>query len=87
MPPDENAAAEEEGLEREYLLEERRVAVHRAMRALPPRYRQALYLTYFEDMTAAVMKKSRHQTENLLYRARAALRAELIKEGFDYEKL
>lgn len=93
-PPEDipEALAEEESVERDYLRQERRMAVHRAMKKLPPQYREALYLAYFEGMTAAetaaVMKKSRHQTENLLYRARAALRDELKKEGIDcYEEL
>jgi|GEM_PF-3142672 len=33
------------------------------------------------------MKKSKHQLENLVYRARMSLRTELDKEGFVYEEL
>lgn len=78
-------------LERAYLREERKIAVHRAMRLLKPDYRQALWLLYFEDMShkevAAVMKKSVHATETLAYRARAALKNELEKEGIVDENL
>lgn len=91
-PIDENLLrAEEETVENACFSEEKRVIVHRAMSKLNPDYRQALYLIYFEDMTgdeaAAVMKKSRKQIENLVSRARAALRSQLGKEGFCYEDL
>jgi len=33
------------------------------------------------------MRKSKRQIENLLYRAKNTLKKELLKEGFDYEKL
>ncbi len=82
---------EEEALERAYLREERRVTLHRAMRRLKPAYRQALWLLYFEDMrykeVAGVMKKSVHATEMLAFRARAALKEELEKEGIADEDL
>jgi len=78
-------------LEVAYLREERRITVHRALRRLKPDYRQVLWLVYFDDLThkeaAAVMKKSVHATETLVYRARQALKAELEREGFDYEEL
>ena len=37
--------------------------------------------------TAAVMKKSVHNIETLVCRARAALKKALEKEGFEYEEL
>lgn len=84
-------AAEERDFEREYLREERRLAVHSALKELKPDYRQVLYLVYFEDFSnseaAAVMNKSRHQLENLLYRAKRSLKAQLEREGFEYEEL
>lgn len=68
---------------------ERRKAVRRAMEKLNDGQRQALHLIYFEEMTAKeaaeIMKKSRHAVENLVYRAKIALKAELIKEGFNDE--
>lgn len=73
-----------------YIREERKIAVHMAMGALKPDYRQALWLTYFEGLsnkeTAAVMRKSVHSVETLIYRARIALKLQLEKEGFVYEE-
>jgi RNA polymerase sigma-70 factor (ECF subfamily) len=47
--------------------------------------RVAVHLIYFEDMTydeaAKVMKKNRKQVDNLLYRAKKALRITLEKDG------
>ncbi len=82
---------EEENVEKEYLIKERKIILHRAMKKLNPDYFQVLYLTYFEefsnDETAKVMKKSKRQIENLVYRARNALKKQLEKEGFQYEEL
>ena len=87
----ELADREEQSVWDECLLNEKRRTVRRALAKLAPDYRQALYLTFFEEMSgdeaAAVMKKNRKQIENLVYRAKAALRAELEKEGFSYEDL
>ena len=70
---------------------EEREALGRAFRALDPDYRQVLWLLYFEDMShkeaAAVMGRSVHAAETLAYRARAALKQELEKEGIDDEDL
>ena len=78
-------------IELSYIREERKAAVHRAMGKLKTEYRQALWLTYFEELsnkeTAAVMKKSVHSVETLIYRARLALKSQLEKEGFQYEEL
>ena len=83
--------SDEEGLEEAYIREERRIAVHRAMRDLKPEYRQVLWLIYFEDFSnkeaAAVMKKSVHNIETLVYRARKSLKSQLEAEGFIYEEL
>ena len=92
--PLEEAEAElrdEQDLENAFLLEERKIAVHRAMKELNPEYRRILWLVFFEELTndeaAAVMKKNARQITNLVYRAKAALRSELEKEGFEYEEL
>ena len=83
--------ADMEDLERGYIAKEQRLAVHRAMLKLKDEYRQVLCLVYFEDFSikdaAAVMHKSVHAVETLVYRARLALKAELLKEGFTYEEL
>ena len=82
---------EEESLEKSYLVEERKIIVHKALGKLKPEYGQILYLIYFEGFSnreaATVMKKSKHQVENLVYRARMSLKSELCKEGFIYEEL
>jgi RNA polymerase sigma-70 factor (ECF subfamily) len=86
-----DGVADERSIEKEYLREEQKISLHRAMESLNSDYRQVLYLTYFEELsnseTARVMKKSCRQIENLLYRAKQALRSKLEKEGFEYERL
>ena len=61
------------------------------MQNLKPDYRQVLWLIYFENFSnreaAAVMKKSVHNIDTLVWRAKKALKAELFKEGFVYEEL
>ncbi len=83
--------AEEMDVEREYLINEQKIFLHRTMRELKAEYSQVLYLVYFEDFTneeiARIMKKNKRQIENLIYRAKIALKSELEKEGFEYEKL
>ena len=84
-------AADEEAFETAFIRDERKMTVHHAMRRLKPEYRQVLWLVYFEEFSnreaARVLKKSTHNVETLLYRARKALKAELEKEGFTYEEL
>ena len=83
--------AAETDLEREYLREEQKITLHRALRRIKPQYSQVLYLVYFEDFSAAeaadILHKTRKQIENLLYNAKKALRSELEREGFRYEEL
>ncbi len=83
--------SEEAGLEQSYLREEQKILLHGAMGRLKLEYRQVLYLSFFEDFDnaqiAAVMKKSKRQIENLMYRAKMSLKSELEKEGFVYEGL
>lgn len=78
-------------LEEMYIKEEEKRDLHQAMKKLPENYRQVLWLTYFEELSnkeaAQVMKKSVHNIETMLYRARMSLRKELEKEGFVYEGL
>ena len=83
--------SEEDDLEKAYIREEQKIIVHRALRKLKPEYRQILWLIYFEDFSnkeaAAVMKKTVHNVETLVYRARKSLKSQLEMEGFVYEKL
>lgn len=87
----ENYIQDEFVLEKLYIIEERKIAVHRALKKLNAEYRQVLWLLYFDGMTnsdaAAVMKKNTRQMKNLVYRAKSALKSELDKEGFEYEEL
>ena len=75
----------EASLEENYLAEERRICVHRALNRIKYDYRQALYLSYFEDFSndqiARIMGKSKRQVEMLLYRGKQALEKALAKEG------
>ena len=86
-----NYIVEESNVEREYLIKEQKIFLHRVMRELKPEYFQVLYLVYFEDFTnveiAKIMKKNKRQIENLIYRAKSTLKSELEKEGFEYENL
>lgn len=84
-------SSDERSLEISYIREEQKITLHRAMEKLKPEYRQVLWLTYFDDLSnkeaAAVMRKSVHGIETLVYRARKALKIQLEKEGFEYENL
>lgn len=75
VPDDERA------LEDEVIADERFRAVTDAVSKLPPDMRDAVHLVYFDDLTydeaARVMKKTRKQIDNLIYRAKKALREEL----------
>ena len=81
----------EKSFEAEFLREERKILLHRAMQRLNPEYRQILWLIYFDGFSnkeaAIVMKKKVHTIETLVYRARLALKEELKKENFIYEEL
>lgn len=87
----QNMLSDEESLEQSYIREEQKIIVHKALKKLKIEYRQILYLTYFEGFdntqAAAIMKKNNRQVENLVYRAKMSLKAELEKEGFRYEGL
>lgn len=86
-----NYLVEESNIEREYLIKEQKIILHRTMRKLKSEYFQVLYLIYFEGFTntdaAVIMKKNKRQIENLVYRAKNTLKSELEKEGFEYEEL
>lgn len=81
--------AEEKSVEDLYFEEEKKRALHRAIRSLNPEYRQVIFLVYFEGFNnegaAKVMKKNKRQIENLLYRAKQSLKTKLKEEGSIYE--
>ena len=87
----ENYIEEALSLEEEYLKTEENLNIRRAMDKLKADYSQALWLLYFESFTykeaAGIMKRSVKQFDNLVYRAKKALREELEKEGVVYEGL
>ncbi len=85
----ENLLHDEQSVEELYFKEERNLLLHRCIKTLRAEYAQVLYLAYFENLsneqTAKIMRKSKRQIENLIYRAKQALKIKLEKEGVDYE--
>ena len=71
--------------EEDFLADLRKKELHRAIATLPERMRTAVYLVYFEDLsykeTAKIMKLSKKQVDNLLYRAKADLRSIITEKG------
>ena len=88
---DERSLVDCETLEARLIESERHERLHSAMNELSESYRQVLYLVYFEELSAEesakIMKLTRKQAENLIFRARRALKAILEKDGYDYENL
>jgi RNA polymerase sigma-70 factor (ECF subfamily) len=78
-------------IEEQYINEERKVIIHRAISKLRDEYRQVVCLIYLEGFsnaeTAIIMNKSNRQITNLLYQAKRALKVELEKEGITYAGL
>ena len=64
---------------------ERKRVVREAVDTLPKDMREAVYLVYFDGLsyeeTAKVMKKTKKQVDNLIYRAKEKLRSVIGKEG------
>lgn len=81
----------EESVEQEYIKDEEKIRLRRTINRLKPEYSQVLYLIYFEgfdhDETAKIMKKSKKQVINLLFRAKGSLKKQLEKEGYSYDGL
>lgn len=78
-------------IEDEFIKKDQLAHLNRALEKLSTDYRTVLHLIYFEDMSymqaAAVMKKNKKQIENLVYRAKIALKKEFEKEADCREKL
>ncbi len=76
---------QEQTLEELILADQRKRGVEQALERLPEEQRIAVHLVYFEELSgeeaACVMKKTRKQVYNLLYRAKEQLRAILGEEG------
>ena len=68
--------------------EEKRKAVYRSLDRIAPDCREALWLVYMEDLSyaeaARVMGVSPKKVDNLLFKGKSALRAELEKEGINH---
>ncbi len=77
--------ADDKALEETVLQSEQKRLIHAAIAKLPQDMRAAVHLIYFDEMSyeeaAKVMKKSRKQVDNLLYRAKKELRVILGKDG------
>ncbi len=91
-PPEEHTELRSpDSPEDDVIRRERTLTVRRSLKNLNPDYRQALELVYFQGFTndeaARIMRKTRRQTENLLYRAKKALAGRLEKEGITHEDL
>lgn len=82
---DADHADDRQDLEARFIRSERSRLLHEALGQLPEEMATAVHLVYFEDMSyedaAKVMKKTKKQVDNLLYRAKGALRATLGKES------
>jgi RNA polymerase sigma-70 factor (ECF subfamily) len=74
----------EESFIEDVLRDEEKKRLHDAINRLKKEYREAVHLVYFENMSvseaAAVMGRGKRQVENLLYRARKALKETLGSE-------
>ena len=74
----------EESFIEDILRDEEKKRLHKAIDGLKKEYREAVHLVYFENMSvsdaAAVMGRGKRQVENLLYRARKALKETLGSE-------
>ena len=78
-------------MEKNYLRSQQKMTLNNALKKISMDYSQVLRLTYLEGFSnsdaAKIMKKTNRQIENLIYRAKKALKKELEKEGFVYEEL
>ncbi len=75
--------------EKSLISKERKQKLFSALSKLKPEYREAIRLVYFEEMSydeaGQVMKKSRKQIENLVFRGKKALGNILESEGLNFE--
>ena len=80
-----NLADGENSTEESILRDERRRAVNSAVMKLPADMQAVIHLVYFEEMSyvdaAKIMKKTRKQIDNLLYRAKKELRVIFGEDG------
>ncbi len=71
-------------LEDEFIKKEQERELHEALGRIAEDYATALHLIYFEGMSygqvGKIMKKNKKQVENIVYRAKKALKKEMEKE-------
>lgn len=86
---DDGVAADEKSLEERVLSNETVRVVHEALGEIKDEYAQVVSLTYLYgfsgDEICKVMKKSKRQVANLLYRGKEALKTILEKKGVNIE--
>jgi len=92
IPFDEHyELTDEVSIEANHIRNEHKIILHQALKRIKPEYSQVIYLTFFEGFTnsetAQIMNKSNRQIENLVYRAKKALKKELEREEFTYENI
>ena len=79
--------ADVEALEESVIADERKRRISEALDRLNDDYRTVIHLIFFENMSyeeaGLIMKKSKKQIDNLIYRAKNALRADLGKECYE----
>ncbi len=79
--PSDDAKALEDAV----IAEEEKKKLYEAMERLPNDYKTALYLVYFEslsyDEAGKIMNKNNKQIENLIYRAKKALKKDLEEDS------
>lgn len=82
--------ADEDNIENNYIIDEQKKIIHKALHSLKFEYRQILFLIYFEGFSnteaALIMKKSNKQIRDLLCNAKKALKSELERRGVHYEE-
>lgn len=76
--------ANDSDIEEEFIEDEKKRVLHTAISKLPVDYRAAVYLIFFEELSyeaaAKVLGKSKKQIDNLIYRAKGALK-KILTEG------
>ncbi len=81
----DSSEADVESLEERVIRSDEAKILYKVLDKLSADYRNALWLVYIEDMSyteaGRVLGKTTKQIENLVYRAKAAARKELEKEG------
>lgn len=86
---DDGVSADEKSLEERVLSNETVRVVHEALGEIKDEYAQVVSLTYLYgfsgDEICKVMKKSKRQVANLLYRGKEALKTILEKKGVNIE--